>query len=253
MRLITKIVVVCSTIPLLAVCVLSQSGEFNQPWIDAKIALVLDPYEGNSMDFDELATETRVVAIIHRATHGNVKDNKYSERKTEALKRGYKWGSYHLGKPGDPVKQADFYLKTVNPGPEETMALDIETLDPSQSMTLTNARQFIERVKVKTGRFPMIYGNQDVIRNISQHFGKDDVFSNVALWYARFKDKVTDFPLGTFKMYTLWQFKSEINCTPKAPQDCPILIPGTKTDMDVNVFNGTIEDLKSAWPLGTVK
>ena len=253
MRSITRIVVVCSTVSLLAICVVSQSSEFDRPWTDTKIALVLDPYEGNSIDFDKLATETRVVAIIHRATHGSVKDKKYSDRKSEALKRGYKWGSYHLGKPGDPVKQADFYLATVNPGPEETMALDIEGLDPSQSMTLSDARRFIARVKAKTGRYPMIYGNQDVISKLSHEFGKDDVFSKIALWYARFKNKITDFPAGTFKTYALWQFKSEVNCNPSELEACPLSVPGTLPDMDVNVFNGKIGDLKNAWPLGTVK
>jgi GH25 family lysozyme M1 (1,4-beta-N-acetylmuramidase) len=63
------------------------------------------PVEGNDIDWDKLATDKRVVAIIHRATIGDRVDKKYADRKIEAKKRGYKWGAYHFGKPGDPIKQ----------------------------------------------------------------------------------------------------------------------------------------------------
>src|SRR4026207_2443413 len=86
--------------------VLAQSPEFTEPWKNPNVALAIDPFEGNEIDWELLATEKRVVAIIHRATIGDRVDRKYHERKIEAKKRGYKWGAYHLGKPGDPIKQA---------------------------------------------------------------------------------------------------------------------------------------------------
>lgn len=45
-----------------------------------------------------------------------------------------------------------------------------------------------------------------------------------------------------------WQFSSEINCTPAHPEKCLYRVPGTKTDMDVNVYHGSIADLKVKWP-----
>jgi GH25 family lysozyme M1 (1,4-beta-N-acetylmuramidase) len=130
-----------------AVC-LAQTGEFREPWKSESAALVLDPFQGNPIDFDKVATEPRVVAIIHRATFGSSKDSKYAARRDEAKRRGYRWGSYHLGKPGDPVAQADFYLATVQPGDDEVMALDIESLNASTDMSLANARRFLQRVQV---------------------------------------------------------------------------------------------------------
>jgi hypothetical protein len=115
-------------------------------------------------------------------------------------------------------------------------------------MTLDDARQFLLRIRERTGHYPMLYGNDDVIRHISERFGKDDVFRQTGLWYARFLPNVSDFPKGTWDTYTLWQFKSELNCKPTETSLCPYLVPGTKTDMDVNVFNGTIEELKTRWP-----
>jgi len=76
---------------------LSQAPEFNEPWKNPNLALVIDPFEGNEIDWEQLATDKRVLAIIHRATIGDRVDKKYAERKIEAKKRGYKWGAYHLG------------------------------------------------------------------------------------------------------------------------------------------------------------
>src|SRR6476646_6071327 len=120
---------------LLAFTAFAQSPQFSEPWKNPNIALGIDPYEGNDIVWDKLATDKRVVAIIHRATTGDRVDRKYFERRTEAKKRGYKWGAYHFAKPGDPIKQADFFLSTVKPAADELMALDLESVDPAKHMS----------------------------------------------------------------------------------------------------------------------
>ena len=226
----------------------AQSPEFFEPWRNPNIAIAIDPFEGNEIDWEKLAGDTRVVAIIHRATIGYRVDRKYAERKIEAKKRGYKWGAYHLGKPGDAIKQADFFLETVKPEADDLMALDLESPDATKHMSFEGARIFIKHIKEKTGRHPFVYANNLVTKDITDTFGADDVFANTHLWYARFKNNVTDFPQGTWKTYTLWQFSSEINCSPTNRSACLYSVPGTGFDMDVNVFNGTIEKLKREWP-----
>src|SRR5712672_1375715 len=140
-------VFICSTLSAFA-----QSPEFNEPWKDPNIALAIDPYEKNDIDWDKLATDKRVVAIIHRATIGDRADRKYAERRDEAKKRGYKWGAYHFGRPGDQNKQADCFLKTVKPEGGELMALDLGSVDKGKDMSLEEARVFIKRIKEKTDR-----------------------------------------------------------------------------------------------------
>ncbi len=233
----------CSTIVSFA-----QSPEFSEPWKNPKIAIAIDPYERNEIDWDLLATDTRVVAIIHRATIGDRRDRKYAERKIEAKKRGYKWGAYHFGKPGDPIKQADFFLDTVRPDKDDLIALDLESTD-AKDMSLDEARAFIKRIREKTGRYPLIYANNEVTKAISDQYGADDVFVKTRLWYARFRRNVTDFPPGTWKTYTIWQFSSEQNCSPANRSACLYTVPGTEYDMDVDVYNGTIEELRNRWPL----
>ncbi len=243
---------VYSAVLMLSTAALSfaQPGELLEPWTRESAAIVLDPFQGNAIDWDKVATEPKVVAVIHRATIGGRRDTRYAERKREAKRRGYLWGSYHLGRPGDPVQQADFYLETVDPAADEALALDIESLNTSTDISLEDAARFIERIKEKTGRYPLVYGNDNVIRAITVRFGRDSVFSKTPLWYARFRREIPNFPSGTWTTYTLWQFSSEINCTPARPSACLFRVPGTSTDMDVNVFNGSVEELKRRWPFG---
>jgi lysozyme len=239
---------ICLLLIAAAFGVAAQTPEFNEPWKNPNLALAIDPFEGNEIDWEKLATDQRVVAIIHRATIGDRADKKYAERKLEAKKRGYKWGAYHLGKPGDPIKQADFFLKTTKPEPDDLLALDLESTDATKHMSFDEARIFINRIKEKTGRYMLVYANNVVTKAISEQFGADDVFAKTPLWYARFKAKVEDFPKGTWGSYTFWQFSSEINCSPDDRPACLYTVPGTAFDMDVNVFNGTIEKLKLEWP-----
>jgi len=236
------------TVVMVSCSVLAQSPEFTEPWKNPNIALAIDPYEKNDIDWGKLATDKRVVAIIHRATIGDRVDRKYAERREEAKRRGYKWGAYHFGRPGDPIKQADFFLKTVRPADDELIALDLESVDEDKDMSLEEARVFIKRIQEKTGRYPLIYANNEVTKAILEKYGADDVFSKTHLWYARFKRNVTDFPSGTWKTYTVWQFSSEQNCSPANRAGCLYTVPGTEYDMDLDVFNGTIEELGSKWP-----
>src|SRR5882724_3081533 len=171
-------------------------AEFSAPWADGVSAIVIDPYESNSIAWDKLATDKRVGAIIHKATDGKSEDGKYASRKKEALKRGYFWGSYHLGRPGDPVKQAEHYLQVTNPAPDELIALDIESLS-SSFMTLDNARKFIVKIAQDTQRYPLLYVNHATAKQISSTVGEDKVFARTPLWYARFRNTIPDFPRGT--------------------------------------------------------
>lgn len=238
-----------------------QSDEFKSPWQNEKTALLIDPYQGNDFDWEKLKTDKRVAGIIHRATIGDRADTKYAERRAAAKKHGYLWGSYHLGLAGDPVAQADFYLKTVDPGDDELIALDIEGLGGS-NMTLEDAEKFIGRIRKKTGRYPVLYANQTVVVEISKKYSKDSVFAKTPLWYARFRASVTDFPTTVWPGYTIWQFASEINCAAEKKnaagktvydcgepaRSCPCQVAGTDRCMDVNVFNGTVRELKRKFP-----
>src|SRR5262245_2814145 len=181
---------------LLSLPLVSFASEFQQKWNDPNVPLLIDPYYANSIEWDKLKTEPRVVAVIHKSTIGTSEiDPAYHSRKAEAKRRGYLWGSYHWGVAGNPEKQADFYLETVKPADDELLALDLEDVTSRTLMNADEALLFIKRIKEKSGRYPVLYTNHASARTISLKF-RGTEFAKAPLWYARFKSNVTDFPTG---------------------------------------------------------
>lgn len=230
----------------MAICTHGQLPEL-KPWEKPDRAIIIDAYGPNAIIWDTLQKDTTVVGIIHKATDGLTRfDDQYPIRREEAKKRGYLWGSYHLARKGDPIEEAKFYLSTIKPDSTELMALDMEGLDTSKFMSLENAKKFILYVYWQTGRYPAVYMNHSVLKEICTNYSNDTVFKKCVLWYARFKNTITDFPQNVWPEYTLWQFSCEINC--KKQGECPYNVPGTRFDMDINVYNGTKEELRKKWP-----
>ena len=239
---------------LFSLSAFSQANrEFNAPWNNPKIPIVIDAYHNNSIDWDELKKDKRIVGIIHKATEGETFiDRKYQTRRIIAKNLGYKWGSYHLLRKGNIIEQAKFYLSKINKdNDDEIMALDVECsvsskcVVPKYKVSAKEIKTFLEHIKKETGRYPLFYANQSVVKDLSMNNKDDKLLKQIPLWYARFKSNVTDFPAGIWKSYTFWQFSSEINC--KDGKECLYRARGTKSDMDVNVYNGTIEELKENW------
>lgn len=235
---------------LLAVIVLSNftafcQNNFNEkPWENKNFPIIIDPYKGNNLDFDKILTDKRVVAIIHKASQGFKTDDKYYERSTIAKSKKILYASYHLGTNEDPIKQADYYLNIIKNNLDEPMALDIEDIG-GNNISLENAEKFINRIYEKTKKYPFVYVNNKVFNEINTKFNKKSSFAKCPLWYARF---VTTLPKLSNKVWdkvTIWQFSCEINC--KQTGKCLYNVPGTSFDIDVNVFNGNINELNELW------
>jgi lysozyme len=221
------------------------TASFNQPWKKADTSIVIDAYEGNSIDWNKMATDTKVVGVIHRSSIGTRTDTQYKARKKIAKERGYLWGAYHLGYRSNTIAQADLFLSLVDDDPETLMILDLEDTSAGNLMSIEEAVVFMNYVYEKTGRIPVVYANHSVTNTLNQKVKNNPLFQQAKLWYARFKANVTDFPAVIWKNYFLWQFSSEINCTTTG--SCLYNVPGTKSDMDVNVFYGTPRELEARW------
>jgi lysozyme len=251
--------------------------EFDQPWLDSDRPFIIDAYWRNTIDFEKLATFPRVVGIIHKATEckwnaakgrcdKNMVDPAYHTRKAEALRRGYLWGSFHFGRTGRSGRlQADDYLDTAKPADSEFIALDVDGVGGSH-MKIPEAVEFIERVYERTGRYPVLYTVGKVVNTILTNYGSTSVFGKTPLWYVRYCNQFHcffDHGRSLWPTYTLIQFASEQNCPTKPgvtgkpcrgdvcpTNKCPIPagIPGTKMDIDVNIYNGSTEELRRKWP-----
>lgn len=239
---------------LFAITTFSQvKPEFSSPWKNKSIAIVLDVYHLDKLNWKAIERDKRVAAIIHKATEGStVSDPKYLKRRAIAKKAGYKWGSYHLLTNKNIIQQAETYLAKIgNDIDDELLALDVECDVGSNcqskyyKVTAKDIETFLKHIKQKTGRYPVLYANQRVVKSLSSTQSKNEIFKQTPLWYARYKKKVSDFPKGIWSSYTFWQFSSEINCKPR--QKCLYRIPGTSKNLDLNVYNGTVEELREAW------
>lgn len=223
-------------------CSGAQSKALNAPWKSLSTSIVIDAYQRNSIDWNKMATDPRMVAVIHRSAYGTKVDSKYKERKAIAKSRGYLWGAYHLARPGNIEKQAQMLIDAAG---EDLMILDLEDTNNSQFASLDEARVFMKYVYDKTGKLPVVYANHSTAKLINTKFKNDPLFKGAKFWYARFKSNVTDFPSGVWSGYFLWQFSSEINCSKDGT--CLYNVAGTRYDMDINVFDGSAEELRSCW------
>ncbi|MEP9397057.1 GH25 family lysozyme [Mesorhizobium sp. KR2-14] len=255
-------------------CAPAAASDFSEPWKKPDRALVVDAYEYNAIDWEELVTDKRVVGFIGKASDGlsppysctgnetevrlckalwkrhAVARELYQTRRSIARALGLKWGAYHLARPGNPIDQANNFIDFAEPGPDDLLAIDIEDNDPEKWMSLEDAEEFARHVQRRVGRFPVLYTNGSTARHIAENRDKYPLLSRLPLWYARYKPEIgIHFPKGNWQTYTLWQFAAQANCNAKS---CPYRVPGTPIDIDVNVASMSTDELRKAWPFGAL-
>jgi len=246
----------------------------NEPWKDKSSTLVIDAYELNIIEWEKLVANKRIAGFISKASDGlpevydcrkkhngdslnhcktmwrkyAVSRELYQTRKLLAKAHGLLWGAYHLGRPGDPLDQANHFLDYATPGPDDLMVLDIESLDSEKFMSLADAEVFARHIKTRTGRYPVLYTNHDTARYIASRREDYALLSRLPLWYARYKPEIKGvFPMGNWDNYFLWQFSSASNC---GDRSCPMRIEGALDDIDVNTVPMTRADLARHWKGG---
>ncbi len=251
------------------------SATESQPWTDTSRPLVVDAYELNAIDWQALLTDKRIAGFIHKASDGlpesytctdkhagdsfahcktmwrkyAVSRELYQTRRLVARSAGLLWGAYHLARPDNPIDQANHFLDYAQPAADDLMVLDIEDLG-DKFMSLEDAEIFVRHVKTRTGRYPILYTNHNVARYVAARAKDYPLLSRLPIWYARYRPDVTGvFPIGSWSNYMLWQFSSGVNCSARK---CPYRVPGTATDIDVNVAGVGLEELKKVWAQGTL-
>jgi lysozyme len=204
------------------------------------INVVVDLSHHNAkVDFNKLR-QGGVVGVIHKATEGlGFADKMYASRRDAALKAGLLWGAYHFGVGGDGSDQADFFLKTVGDDPHTLRVLDFEPNLTGPTMTLNQAREFVEHANNLTGRFPGLYSGH-LIKELLGSAPPDPLLSNCFLWIAQYKGPL---PLGippTFKTWSFWQYTDGVN----GPDPHEAAGAGP---CDRDIFNGSLAQLRKLW------
>jgi GH25 family lysozyme M1 (1,4-beta-N-acetylmuramidase) len=250
----------------------ASASDFSEPWKRKDRALVIDAYEYNPIDWQRLAGDKRVVGFINKGSDGlsppyeckggetqvrlckalwkrhAVARELFHTRRTVAKALGLKWGAYHLGRPGDPIEQANNFIDFAEPAPDDLIALDIEENDGGKWMSLEDAEIFARHIHTRLGRWPVLYTNGSTALHIADNRDRYSLLSRLPLWYARYKPVIgLHFPKGNWQTYTLWQFSAGVNCDARS---CPYRVPGTPLDIDVNVASMSADELRAEWPFG---
>ncbi len=246
---------------------------FHKPWKSENHALVIDAYEFNELNIAAIAGDKRVAGFINKGSDGlppvwgcktsisdlekdlcknqwrlyAVSRELFHTRKELAKALGLKWGSYHVGRPGNPIDQANHFIDFTDPQPDELIAIDIEDLASGKYISLADAELYARHIYRRLGRYPVLYINDDTAKHLARQRDEYPLLSRLPLWYARYKPEIAaSFPKGNWDSYALWQFASHLNCGKRA---CPHRIQGTGNDIDINVANMDVKALKAAWPL----
>src|SRR6185295_5931955 len=116
----------------------------------------------SSFDLSALASQG-IIAVIHRTGIGeSPADSDYAARQKEAASLGLLWGAYHVGTAAPVANQLANFASVAAPlGDSTLVALDFEpmTSDPSDTMTLADAEQFVTLFQQQYGFLPFIYGS----------------------------------------------------------------------------------------------
>lgn len=216
--------------------------------------VVADVNHNNPVDFAKFAAAGGV-GVIHKATQGTFVDKAYGARREQACAAGLEWGAYDFN-TGDPVKdQVARFIQTAQPDFKTSLWLDFEDNRASQ-MSLLQAREFLDRVDQILGRPCGIYsGNR--AKDLLEHAGTEilDFFAAHPLWLCQYKlvhgdidlaalDKIVTVPKAwAGKGWFLLQYTGD----GIGPQ--PHTMPGLEAGADLNVFDGTPDELRAAWSL----
>ena len=205
------------------------------------INVVVDlSHHNENVDFAKMKA-AGIVAVIHKATQGlTYVDRMYAARQKAASNAGLLWGAYHFGVGGDGSDQAAFFLDTIQPDDATLLVLDYEPHLTGPTMSLDQAREFVEHVAESTGRWPGLYSGHLIKEQLGATLTPDALLSNCFLWLAQYNGpKPLNIP-PTFKTWTFWQYTDGVH------GPAPYRVDGVGL-CDRNIFNGSLSQLKRLW------
>ena len=121
--------------------------------------------------------------VIIKATEGtNYINPTWEEQAVQVIQTNKLLGFYHFASVGNPIAEADFFISVVkNYIGKAVLVLDFEA-GAINAWGNVGARQFLNRVKEKTGINPMIYMSSDVTRQ----FNWSMISNTNPLWVAQY-------------------------------------------------------------------
>lgn len=193
--------------------------------------LDISHYQGN-IDWPALASNKNgkfpLCFVFMKATEGgDLSDSTFVRNFDLARQHGFIRGAYHFFTPRtDVAKQADFFIKTVDLKPGDLPpVLDIELLGNNTTEELQQkAKLWLSIVEKHYGVKPIVYASY----KFKMKHLNDSVLNTYPYWIAHYY-------VDSVRYIGKWKFWQHTDVG---------TVPGVKEDVDLNVFNGTLEDLR---------
>lgn len=197
----------------------------------------ISSYDGDEVEFLNRKRDS-LSFVICKATEGiTLRDADFDSNWVRIEKHGFVRGAYHFyHSADDPLKQAEFFLKTTNNYTGVNNLLPIADIEETSighgepaSAIKKNILRFLEKIRSETGLTPMIYTDL----NIGNQYFTDTVFQQYPLWIADYTGNDAPALPGAWKnaQWILWQRSSKYD------------IRSVQNDFDL--FNGDIRALKA--------
>jgi lysozyme len=217
----------------------------------------LSHYDLIRPDFTRMKNEG-IIGVIHEATYPRfVRDSYYGTRQTAATRAGLLWGAYHFADATDPIRQAEFFLNTVESQwrgpsfrPESVLlVLDFEKNGhyPGGTMRVDQAVTFVERIHQRTGRYPGLYGSEFRLRQVLSGprvtAAQRRTLANCWLWIANYHFQPQH--IAPWSRWTLWQYTGDGVCDlPRASYPKGV---ANIRHAERNIFRGSPAALEAFW------
>ena len=183
----------------------------------------------NQLKLTQENEETPLSFLFIKATEGgDLKDDKFDDNFAKAAETGFIRGAYHFYIPTtDPVVQADFFINNVELQVGDLPpVIDIEVKPPhnKESVFYAQLATFLYRLEAHYGVKPIIYTS---FKYKKSYLDKAE-FDRYPLWIAHYH-------VDQLKYTGPWLFWQHSDRG---------VIPGIPEKTDLNVFNGTMRDLR---------
>jgi|SRR6266853_1348674 len=213
--------------------------------------LSLSHYDEAQPDYSALRHEG-VEGIIHEATYPTEFDARYAGRQASASSAGMLWGAYHFGNATDGRKQADRFLDFVGTNANQSGALLIldaeqNTHYPGGTMQVTQAVDFVRRVRQRTGIYPGLYSNENWVKHLfnspSIDAASKETIQNCWLWIANYHYQ----PVATapWRNWMLWQYTGDGICA--LPRTNYPVNAANLHKVERTIFGGSRGEMHAFW------
>jgi lysozyme len=199
-----------------------------------QLGIDVSTYQGR-IDWRKVRQAGIKFAFIKATEGSTIIDDRLAENRRNARANGIPCGYYHFFRPRSSVQgQIDNFVKalgTLYPG-DLPPVIDIEVPDQWQEIAVDQRivliKTFLDGVKAALGVDPIIYCSAYFPDDV---LGNAKILANYPLWVAQYTSKSSPRVPAPWGFWTFWQYTDTGR------------IPGIPGEVDVNKFNGSLEQL----------